>query len=259
MSDRPVHAEVFTETSAVLPAPASAWDYCSIGELSDALRSRKISASELLEHTIARIEALDQRINAIVVRDFDRAMDAAKAADAAIARGAQWTLLGIPVTLKEPFNIAGLPTTWGYPQFKDFLPKEDALVVWRLKKAGAVVIGKTNIPVTLRDFQSYNDIYGTTNNPWDVGRTPGGSSGGSAAALAAGLGALSIGSDIGGSVRLPAHFCGVCGHKPSLGLVPLRGYSLPPAPPTPGQGDSAVAGPMARYAADLALALVYRL
>lgn len=123
------------------------------------------------------------------------------------------------MTLKEPFNVAGLPTTWGFPHFKDFQPAEDALVVSRLKAAGAVIIGKTNIPIGLRDFQSYNDIYGTTNNPWDLGRSPGGSSGGSGAALAAGFGPLSIGSDIGGSIRVPAHFCGVFGHKPSLGLV----------------------------------------
>jgi amidase len=237
------------------PAPASEWGYASIGKLSDALWSRKISASELLEHTIARIEALDQRLNAIVVRDFDRAKDAAKAADAALARGEQRPLLGIPVTLKEPFNVAGLPTTWGYPQFMDFMPTEDALVVSRLKQAGAVIIGKTNIPVGLRDFQSYNGVYGTTNNPWDVGRTPGGSAGGSAASLAAGFEALSIGSDIGGSIRVPAHFCGLYGHKPTLGLIPLRGYNLPPAPPVPGRGDLAVAGPMARHASDLALAL----
>jgi amidase len=159
------------------------------------------------------------------------------------------------VTLKEPFNVAGLPTTWGFPQFRDFQPAEDALVVSRLKAAGAIIIGKTNIPIGLRDFQSYNEIYGTTNNPWDLGRSPGGSSGGSGAALAAGFGPLSIGSDIGGSIRVPAHFCGVFGHKPSLGLVPLRGYSLPPAPPVPGQGDLAVVGPMARTASDLAFAL----
>src|SRR5262249_214863 len=174
---------------------SSEWDYSSIGELSEALRSRKISASELLELTIARIEALDGRLNAVVVRDFDRAKDAATAADAALARGERRPLLGIPVTLKEPFNVAGLPTTWGYPRFKDFKPPEDALVVSRLKEAGAVIIGKTNIPLGLGDFQSYNDVYGTTNNPWDIGRSPGGSSGGSAASLAAGLGALSIGSD----------------------------------------------------------------
>jgi amidase len=210
---------------------------------------------ELLDHTIARIEALDQRINAVVVRDFDRARTAAKTADSALARGEHRALLGVAVTLKEPFNVAGLPTTWGFPKFKDFVPTEDALAVTRLKQAGAIIIGKTNIPIGLREFQSYNEIYGTTNNPYDLGRSPGGSSGGSAAALAAGFGPLSLGSDIGGSIRVPAHFCGVFGHKPSLGLIPSRGYSLPPAPPVPGQGDLAVVGPMTRTASDLALSL----
>ncbi|WP_438739445.1 amidase [Bradyrhizobium sp. U531] len=236
-------------------AGAADLNYGSISALLGALYARKISASELLEHTIARIEALDGKINAIVVRDFDRARDAARAADAELGRGERRRLLGIPVTLKEPFNVAGLPTTWGFPQFRDFRPKEDALIVSRLKAAGAIVIGKTNIPIGLRDFQSYNEIYGTTNNPWDLGRSPGGSSGGCGAALAAGFSPLSIGSDIGGSIRVPAHFCGVFGHKPSLGLVPLRGYSLPPALPVPGQGDLAVIGPMARTASDLALSL----
>ena len=238
-----------------MTANALDWDYGSIGAMAGALQARKLSASELLEHTIARIEALDGRINAIVVRDFDRARDAARAADAALGHGERQPLLGIPVTLKEPFNVAGLPTTWGFPHFRDFQPSEDALVVSRLKAAGAIIIGKTNIPIGLRDFQSYNEVYGATNNPWDLGRSPGGSSGGCGAALAAGFGPLSIGSDIGGSIRVPAHFCGVCGHKPSLGLVPLRGYGLPPAPPVPGQGDLAVVGPMARTAADLALSL----
>ena len=235
--------------------PTSEWDFCSIARLADALATRKLSALELLEHTIARIEALDGRFNAVVVRDFDRARDAAKAADAALARGERNPLLGIPVTLKEPFDVAGLPSTWGFPQFRDFTPKQDALAVSRLKQAGAIIIGKTNIPIGLRDFQSYNDIYGVTRNPWDVNRSPGGSSGGCSAALAAGFGPLSIGSDIGGSIRVPAHFCGVFGHKPSLGLIPLRGYSLPPAPPVPGGGDLAVVGPMTRYAIDLERAL----
>src|SRR5262249_58306683 len=182
--------------------------------------ARKISAIELTEHTIARIEALDQRLNAVVVRDFDRARDAAKAADAALFRGERRPLLGIPMVIKESFNIAGLPTTWGIPTAKNWTPKEDAVAVARLKVAGAVVLGKTNVPIVLSDWQSYNDIYGTTNNPWDLGRTPGGSSGGSAPALAAGFGSVSLGSDIGGSLRVPAHFCGVFAHKPSLGLVP---------------------------------------
>jgi amidase len=235
--------------------PASTWDFRSIAELTKALQSQRISAYELLEQVIARIETIDQRLNAIVVHDFDRAREAARAADAAITRGDQRPLLGIPVTVKEAFNIAGLPTTWGYPEFRDFVPTEDALVVSRLKSAGAIVIGKTNVPLGLGDFQSYNDIYGTTNNPWDPRRSPGGSSGGSAASLAAGFEALSIGSDIGGSVRVPAHFCGVYGHKPTIGLIPLRGYTLPRAAALPGSGDLGVAGPMARHARDLALAL----
>jgi len=234
---------------------SSEWDYRTIKELVEALQVRKISASELIEHTIARIEALDQRLNAVVVRDFERAREAAKAADVALARGERRPLLGIPMTVKESFNIAGLPTTWGNPQFKDFVAKEDAVIVSRVKGAGAVILGKGNVPLALGDWQSYNDIYGTTNNPWDVGRTPGGSSGGPSAALAAGFGPLSLGSDIGGSLRVPAHYCGIYAHKPTLGLVPGRGHVPPPAPPLARESDLAVVGPMARSAADLALAL----
>ncbi len=242
-------------TMSPCPLPDSEWDFGSIGELATALWDRKICATELLEHTIARIEALDQHFNAVIVRDFDRARDAAKAADAALARGVSKPLLGIPITVKEAFNVSGLPTTWGYPQFRDFVPEKDALIVSRLKEAGAVVVGKTNVPLGLGDFQSYNEIYGTTNNPWDVGRSPGGSSGGSAAALAAGFGPLSVGSDIGGSLRVPAHFCGIYAHKPTFDLVPLRGYNAPSSRPLPGGGDLGVAGPMARCAWDLLLAL----
>jgi amidase len=232
----------------------SEWDYRSIKELVQALQARKISSSELVEHTIARVQALDERLNAIVVRDFERAREAARAADAALARAERRPLLGIPMTVKESFNVAGLPTTFGIPKFKDFIPKEDALVVSRTKSAGAVLLGKTNVPLELSDIQSYNDIYGTTNNPWDLDRTPGGSSGGSASALAAGFGPLSLGSDIGGSLRVPAHFCGIFAHKPSLNLVPDRGHTRPPAPPLPRDNDLTVVGPMARTAADLALA-----
>jgi len=235
--------------------PKSEWDYRTLKELVAALQARKVSASELTDQTIARIESLDQRLNAVVVRDFDRARDAAKAADAALALGERRPLLGVPITIKEAFNIAGLPTTWGDPHFKDFIPKEDALLVSRVKGAGAVILGKTNVPLRLDDWQSYNDIYGTTNNPWDLGRTPGGSSGGSAAALAAGFGALSFGSDAGGSLRVPAHYCGICAHKPTFGLVPTRGHWPPPTPPSVREVDLAVVGPMARSAADLALAL----
>jgi amidase len=234
---------------------ASKWDYCSVTQLAEALRARKVSALELVNQTIARILRLDPRINALVVRDFERARLAAVAADGHLAHGKHGPLLGIPITIKEAFNVGGLPTTWGFPPFKSFIPQDDAVVVSRLKNAGAVLLGKTNVPMGLGDFQSYNGIYGTTNNPWDVGRSPGGSSGGSAAALAAGFGALSVGSDIGGSLRVPAHFCGIYAHKPTLGLVPFRGYGPPPSPPLPRGNDIAVIGPMATTAADLALAL----
>ncbi|MEU4343059.1 amidase [Nocardia sp. NPDC023852] len=159
------------------------------------------------------------------------------------------------MTVKESYNIAGLPTTWGMPTHRDYVPAEDAVQVSRLKAAGAVLLGKTNVPFMLRDIQSFNEIYGTTNNPWDHGRTPGGSSGGSAAALASGFGALSIGSDIGGSLRTPAHFCGIYAHKPTYGLVASRGHVPPPAPALPSDRDLAVVGPMARTARDLTLLL----
>ena len=228
-------------------------DYATTVELRAALAAGKISAIEATDHFIARIEALDRPINAVVVRDFDRARDSARKADAALARGDRRPLLGIPMVIKESFDIAGLPTTWGIPAFKDWLPKEDALCVTRLKAAGAVILGKTNVPLLLGEWQSYNEIYGTTNNPWDFSRTPGGSSGGSAAALAAGFSPLSFGSDIGGSLRTPAHYCGVYAHKPTLNLIPPRGHRIPNT--VQRESDLAVVGPMARSAADLDLAL----
>src|ERR1700730_1278518 len=224
-------------------------------ELIDMLAARQVSARELCNEAIARIEEVDATINAVVVRDFDRARQAAADADIALSRGERRPLLGVPMTIKEQFNIAGLPTTWGNPQFRDWRPDEDALTVARLKAAGAVILGKTNVPLALADWQSYNDIYGTTNNPWDLGRSPGGSSGGGAAALAAGMVPLEFGSDIGGSLRAPAHFCGVFSHKPSLDLAPRRGSGPPQTPARPVRGDLAVIGPMARSAADLALEL----
>ena len=230
--------------------------YRTVGELRAMLDARQVSAVELFDHAVARIEARDPRINAIVVRDFERARASAARADDALSRGERRPLLGIPMTVKESFNIGGLPTTWGIPAFKGWQASADATVVARLKTAGAVILGKSNLPLAISDWQSFNDIYGTTNNPWDLSRTPGGSSGGAAAALAAGLVALEIGSDINGSIRQPAHCCGVFGHKPSTGLVPLGGHVPPRADPagsdaTVGLG---VAGPMARSAADLALA-----
>jgi amidase len=229
--------------------------YRTAGELASELAQKRVSAVELVDAAIARIYALDGKINAVVVRDFDRARAAAQAADSALARGERQPLLGLPITVKEQYNVADLPTTWGDPQFRDWHPEDDALVVARLKAAGAIVLGKTNVPPALMDWQSENTIYGTTNNPWNLALTPGGSSGGAAAALASGFVALELGSDIGGSLRCPAHFCGVYAHKPSLDLVPSRGAGPPATPAVPVRGDLAVLGPMARCAGDLTLAL----
>ena len=234
---------------------ASGLEYRTGQALVAALAARQVSAVELTNHAIARIEALDGRINAVVVRDFERARAAAAEADKALAAGERRPLLGVPMTVKESFNVAGLPTTWGFPRGKDWRPKEDALIVARVKAAGAIILGKTNVPIALADWQSYNEVYGTTNNPWDLGRTPGGSSGGSAASLAAGYTSLDLGSDIGGSLRVPAHYCGVFAHKPSQALVPGRGQTPPGVPPIPFEVDLAVVGPMARSAADLAMLL----
>ncbi|MFD9697469.1 amidase [Lentzea sp. NPDC059081] len=231
------------------------WGTCSAVELLAALRSGAVTSVELTDDAIARIERDDKAINAICVPDFDRARAAARRADEARARGEDRPLLGIPVTVKESYDVAGLPTTWGMPAHRDFVPTEDAVQVSRLKAAGAVVLGKTNVPLGLQDIQSFNEIYGTTNNPWDVSRTAGGSSGGSAAALAAGFGALSIGSDLAGSLRTPAHFCGVHAHKPTLGLAATRGMVPPAEAALPVEQDLAVVGPMARNARDLTLLL----
>ncbi|WIX98411.1 amidase [Amycolatopsis mongoliensis] len=231
------------------------WSFQTAEELVVALRAGAVTAVELTDEAIARIERDDEVVNAICVRDFDRARAAAHRADQARARGEDRPLLGVPVTVKESYDIAGLPTTWGMPPHRDYLPAEDAVQVSRLKAAGAVVLGKTNVPLGLQDIQSFNEIYGTTTNPWDPGRTSGGSSGGSAAALASGFGALSIGSDIAGSLRTPAHFCGVYAHKPTLGLAAGRGMVPPAEPALPVELDLAVVGPMARTARDLTLLL----
>ena len=221
------------------------------------LARREVSAIELCDATIARIEQRDGAINAVVVRDFERAREQARAADAALQAGERRPLLGLPMTVKESFNIAGLPTSWGFERARDLRPTEDAVAVARLKAAGAVILGKTNVPVGLADWQTVNPIHGRTVHPIDASRTPGGSSGGAAAALASGMVALELGSDIGGSIRVPAHFCGVFGHKPSHGLLPSRGHDFPGAV----RGDSgapdtlSVIGPLARSARDLDLAL----
>ncbi len=220
-------------------------------ELAQLLRNRQIGCLELLDHYLDRVDRFNPQLNAIVVLDVERARERARQADAALARGEVWgPLHGVPMTCKDSFDVAGLPTTFGMPELKDNIAARDALAIQRLKAAGSVVFGKTNVPLRLADFQSYNDIYGTTSNPWNPQRTPGGSSGGSAAALASGMTTLEIGSDIGGSIRNPAHFCGVFGHKPTWGLLPPRGHA------TPGilaQPDLSVIGPLARSASDLEL------
>jgi amidase len=225
----------------------------SAKQLAADIKRKKIGCLELLDLYLARVEKYDGELNAVVVRDFDRARTRARAADRALARRQLWgPLHGVPMTIKESYDVVGLPTTWGVPAYQDRLATKNAVVVDRLLRAGVVLFGKTNVPLYLGDWQSFNAIYGTTNNPWDVRRAPGGSSGGSAAALAAGLTGLEAGSDIGSSIRNPAHFCGVFGHKPTWGIVPRAGQALPwqTAPV-----DIDVVGPLARSADDLAIAL----
>ena len=227
--------------------------FLSATELAGKILDKEISSLELTDHFINRIEQLDDGINAVVVRDFDRALAAALRADRQLAMGEiTGPLHGVPVTVKEAFNIAGLATTWGIPSLIDNIAATDAEVVKRFKQAGAVFIGKTNVPYGLGDIQTYNDIYGVTNNPWDISCSSGGSSGGSAAALAAGLCALEVGSDMAGSIRVPAHFCGLYSHKATWGVVPNQGHALPGVIASP---DLGVVGPMARSAEDLKLAM----
>jgi amidase len=227
--------------------------YLSAVELTGKIKAREISARELLDHYLARVETYNPALNAIIWMDPDGARARAGLADEALARGEDWgPLHGLPMTVKESFNLAGSPTTWGDPALAHNVTETNAVLVERLFGAGAIVFGKTNVPLNLADWQSYNDIYGTTNNPWDLALTPGGSSGGSAAALAAGLTGLEAGSDIGASIRNPAHYCGVFGHKPTYGVVPGRGQALPGGF---ARSDIAVVGPLARSAEDLELEL----
>ncbi len=217
------------------------------------IRKGRISSEQLLELYVARMEKYNPRINAIVATDLDGARKRARAADGALARGEVWgSLHGVPMTIKESFDVVGMPTTWGLPELKNNFPKRNALAVDRLLSAGAVLFGKTNVPVMLADWQTFNDVYGTTNNPWDLGRVPGGSSGGAAAALAAGLTGLELGSDIGASIRDPAHYCGLYGHKPTFGVCATNGQALPGRVAAQ---DITVIGPLARSAADLEIAL----
>ncbi len=214
-----------------------------------------LSPLEAVDAAIARIEALDGPINAVVVRDFERARSAAQALDGQSA-SAERPLLGVPMTVKESFDVAGLPTTFGHLEFKDNVAKRDARVVTMLKNAGAIILGKTNVPPDLADLQSNNPVYGRTNNPHDHARVAGGSSGGSAAAVASGMVPCEYGSDIGSSIRNPAHFNGIYGHKTTFGLVSRRGHTHPMAGGRDiHDGPLSVVGPLARNAEDLALLL----
>ena len=227
-------------------------DTAGATETAQAVARGDVSAIEACEAAIARIEERDGKINAIVVRDFERAREAARELDRNRVANDTRPLLGVPMTVKESHNVAGLPSSWGFPEFTGPVDA-DSVVVSRLKAAGAVILGKTNVSVALADWQSVNPVYGRTCNPFDPGRVPGGSSGGAAAALAAGMVPLEFGSDIGGSIRIPAHFCGVFGHKPTYGVIPSRGQAFPGTNGV--EIPLAVVGPMARSARDLSLAL----
>ena len=231
----------------------TALHFQSATALAQLLRDGHLGARELLDHYLARIDRFNPALNAVIWQDRGAARARADAADTARTCGEPiGPLHGLPMTVKESYDVAGAPTHWGIPELRDKVAEENALAVQRLAAAGANVFGKTNVPIRLADFQSYNEICGTTVNPWDSGRTPGGSSGGSAASLAAGLTSLEIGSDIGGSIRNPAHYCGVFGHKPTWNLLPMRGHALGGSlTPT----DISVIGPLARSADDLELAL----
>ncbi|HEV7735040.1 MAG TPA: amidase [Candidatus Binatia bacterium] len=223
----------------------------SAGALAQAIRQRTVSSRELLEHYLARVDRLNPALNAVVTIDAEGARAAADAADAALARrDTLGPLHGVPMTIKDAFETTAVRSTCGFHEWADHHPVEDAEAVARLRAAGVIIFGKTNVPVLAGDWQSYNPIFGVTNNPWDVTRTPGGSSGGAAAALAADLTPLELGSDIGGSIRVPSSWTGICGHKPSYGLVPSRGH-LPPGPGSLAEPDLNVVGPLARCVDDL--------
>ncbi|MFO1081078.1 MAG: amidase [Reyranellaceae bacterium] len=222
-------------------------------QLAAAIRKKKIGCLELLDLYLKRIEAHNPGLNTIIAMDAEGARKRARAADRAVKAGRKLAPLhGVPMTIKESFDVAGFPTTWGDPAFKKHVAATNSLVAQRMTDAGVVLFGKTNVPLNLADWQSYNEVYGSTNNPWDLSRTPGGSSGGSGAALAAGLTGIEAGSDIGASIRNPAHYCGVWGHKPTWGVVCPKGHALAG---NVAYGDIGVVGPLARGAEDLEIAL----
>ena len=222
-------------------------------ELARRIAAGAISSRALLEQCLTRIARFNPVLNAVVLLRADEARVRADQADAALRKGTSWgPLHGVPVTIKECIDWRGTPSTFGRMERRTHAAAEDAVAVQRLIAAGAIVIGKTNVPVDLADWQTFNPVYGATLNPWEASRSPGGSSGGAAVALACGFSALELGSDLSGSIRMPSHFCGVYGHKPTFGIVPVLGHApeagLPP-------DDINVVGPLARSAEDLELAL----
>lgn len=232
----------------------------SATELAKEIQRGDITSSQLLEIFLERIKRYNDKINAVVAMDVEAARARAAAADKALSQGKVWgPLHGLPMTVKDVYEVAGMPATAGSPKHKNHIPKQNAVAVQRLIDAGAIIFGKTNTAVYASDFQTYNKVYGTTNNPWDLSKTPGGSSGGSAAALAVGFTPLEMGSDLGGSIRIPPHYTGVFGHRPSFGLVPRYGHIPPPPGTVPPQVMPKVplfvCGPLARYARDLELAM----
>lgn len=236
-------------------APAPDLGFATATELVAALTAKDLSSRELLDHYLARVERCNPALNAVVVLDVERARADAARADAAIARGERLgPLHGLPMTVKESWEAEGMRTTCGAPELADHVSARDAVPVARLRAAGAVIFGKTNLPIWTGEGQAFNEVYGVTSNPWDLARGPGGSSGGAGAAIAAGLSGLELGSDIAGSVRNPAHMCGVFGFIPSYGVAPLRGHVLP-RPGDLAPLDMFVPGPLARGADDLELAL----
>ena len=228
----------------------------SAHEILEKIKQREVSSLEVLESFLAQVEKVNPKINAIVALDAERAKEKAIEADNKInLKSKLGPLHGLPMTIKDAFEVEGIVSTGGNPAWKDNIPKRNAEAVQRLVDAGAIIFGKTNVPFLSSDLQSFNKIYGTTNNPWDLERTPGGSSGGSAAALAAGMTPLELGSDIGGSIRVPAHFCGLYGHKPSYNIISEVGH-MPPPPGSILTGNGlSVAGPLARSPEDLEIAL----
>jgi amidase len=261
-------SEVFTDSSPAMPgvaqshgtspkAPVHSLDFATALQAAEAIRKKQISSVELTRRIFERIDRYNPQLNAFAYQLREDALAQAAKADGAQSKGQSLGVFhGVPITVKESYGVAGHPATWGITELREIPARQDSDVVARLRAAGAILVGATNVPVALGDWQSYNEIYGQTNNPWDTKRTPGGSSGGSAAALAAGLGYLSMGSDIGGSIRVPAHFCGIFGHKPTLDLVSLAGHQVTGGRAFPGFSTLlAVGGPMARSAQDLLAAL----